>query len=68
MKKFMFKFSLFISLITLIYCVLSKISVQVSFFRALIVFLGSYAILIAFFIGLRIVLVQSQKAGVDDEQ
>lgn len=60
------KVSLFAAFITFVYCVVTDISMAVSFTRALVVFAGFYLILIAFFITLRIIFGRRKKK--EDEQ
>lgn len=63
MSAFILKFSCFAALVTFIVCMLGSVSFQVSLFRALIVFVGAYAIVIVFFIGLRIIFTPNEKRG-----
>ncbi|MCH9006510.1 hypothetical protein IIA29_00655 [candidate division KSB1 bacterium] len=60
------KVSLFAAFITFVYCVVTDISMAVSFTRALVVFAGFYLILIAFFITLRLIFGRRKKE--EDEQ
>jgi len=60
------KVSLFAAFITFVYCVVTDISMAVSFTRALVVFAGFYLILIAFFITLRFIFGRRKKE--EDEQ
>jgi len=53
--KFILNFSLFVSFTTLIYCVISDISMNESILRGVIVFGGFYLILIVFFIFARVI-------------
>ncbi len=53
--KFILNFSLFVSFTTLIYCVISDISINESIIRGVIVFGGFYLILIVFFVFARII-------------
>ncbi|RMF69092.1 MAG: hypothetical protein D6743_02450 [Calditrichaeota bacterium] len=63
LTKFVLKLSLFVSAVTFIICMAKEISFQVSLIRAALVFVGFYSVLIAFFIGLRFVLVREREAG-----
>lgn len=54
--KFVLNFSLFVSFVTFVYCLINGISVNECIFRSLVVFTGNYVITILFFILLRMLL------------
>jgi len=66
--KFILKASLFITVITLIYCTITNVPLTESLLRSLVVFVGTYAIIIACLVGLRIVLNPGTPKGVEGEQ
>ncbi len=55
LTKFTMRVSFFAGFITLVYCVVSGVSILESLVRGLIVLLGFYLVLIAFFLFLRVV-------------
>lgn len=58
MKNFALKLSIFLAVITWLYCLISQVSVTESLLRGFIVFIGTYAILLVFFISLKFILQQ----------
>ena len=67
LTSFISKFSLFTSLVTLIYCIVIDVSFGESFFRAMVVFVGFYVTLVLFFIALRMLLNPKPKQGTSIE-
>jgi len=55
LTKLILKISLLAAVITVIYCLLTNVSITASLSRSIIVFAGFYAILVAFFISLRLI-------------
>lgn len=55
LTKVALKVSLFAAFITFVFCVVTDISMALSFSRAVVVFVGFYLILVAFFIALRFI-------------
>jgi hypothetical protein len=68
MTKFFFKINLVITVVTVIYCVAVGVSFRETVFRGVIVFAGLYAIMLTFFIGLRMIFNPNSGKGMDIEQ
>jgi len=66
LTKFILKLSLFAAFVTVVYCILSEVSVMESLKRGLTVLSGFYAILIIFCFCLRFVLASADKKRVDE--
>ena len=58
------KFSLFVSIIGTLYCLVTGVSFSESMMRGLFVFAGFYLILIVFFVGVRFILTPNPKKAV----
>ncbi len=63
MSGFMTKFSLFVSILTIFLCLISDVSLKESLFRGTMVFIGTYAILVFFFVSLKHILRQTKAGG-----
>lgn len=68
MTKFILKTSLFITVLTLIYCTITNVPLTESLLRSLVVFVGTYTIIIVCLVGLRIILNPGAPKGVEGEQ
>ncbi len=55
------KFSFFIALVAILYCLVTGISFTESMLRGLFVFAGFYLVLIVFFVGVRFILTPGPK-------
>lgn len=62
--KIIVKFSFFVALVAVLYCLVAGISFTESMLRGLFVFAGFYLVLIVFFVGVRFVLTASPKKTV----
>lgn len=58
------KFSLFVSIVGTLYCLVTGVSFSESMMRGLFVFAGFYLILIVFFVGVRFILTPTPKKAV----
>lgn len=68
MTRLFSKINLAMTVMTVIYCLAAGVSFQETVFRAVIVFVGLYAIMFTFLIGLRMILTPKSNRGVDIEQ
>jgi len=59
------KFSFFVAIVAILYCLVTGISFSESMIRGLFVFAGIYLILIVFFVGVRFILTPSPKKAVE---
>ena len=59
------KFSLFVAIVGILYCLVTGVSFSESMMRGLFVFAGIYLVLIVFFVGVRVILSQSPKKTVE---
>ncbi len=59
------KFSFFVAIVAILYCLVTGISFSESVIRGLFVFAGIYLILIVFFVGVRFILTPSPKKAVE---
>ncbi len=55
------KFSLFVAILGILYCLVTGVSFSESIVRGLFVFAGIYLVLIVFFVGVRIIMTQGPK-------
>ena len=63
--KIIIKFSFFIAIVAILYCLVSGVSFTESMLRGLFVFAGFYLILTVFFVGMRFILTPSPKKAVE---
>ena len=59
------KFSFFVSIVGILYCLVTGVSFSESMMRGLFVFAGIYLVLMVFFVGVRIILTQTPKKIVE---
>ncbi len=55
------KFSFFVAILGILYCLVTGISFSESILRGLFVFAGIYLVLIVFFVGVRVIMTQGPK-------
>ncbi len=55
------KFSFFLAIVGILYCLVTGVSFSESMMRGLFVFAGIYLVLIVFFVGVRIIMTQGPK-------
>jgi len=58
------KFSFFVAIVGILYCLVTGVSFSESMVRGLFVFAGFYLILIVFFVGVRFILTPSPKKAI----
>ena len=68
MTRFFSKVFILLTVITIIYCMATGVSLKETIFRAVTVFAGLYAIMVTLFIGLRMILNPKADRGVDAKQ
>ena len=59
------KFSFFVTIVGILYCLVTGVSFSESIMRGLFVFAGIYLVLMVFFVGVRIILTQTPKKIVE---
>ncbi|MCG8606975.1 hypothetical protein MJD09_18585 [bacterium] len=67
MTKFIIRVSLFLTVITVIYCTLTGVPLQDSLIRGGTVFVGTYAIISAGLVGFKLIVASGMRKGVDVE-
>ncbi len=55
------KFSFFVAILGILYCLVTGVSFSESILRGLFVFAGIYLVLIVFFVGVRVIMTQGPK-------